>query len=115
MKIYEEFLNLVGQTFHKVICVNNEEIHFLTESGSGYKLYHSKDCCEDGHVEDICGDLKDLEDTPILYAEESCNLDAKDKDTTWTFYRLRTIKGSVVIRFYGNSQYYSVKVDCVKI
>jgi len=33
----------------------------------------------------------------------------------WTFFKIDTINGGVTIRFNGESEYYSVDVDCFKL
>lgn len=118
---------LLGKTL--VSCKGkkgDKEIIFACDTGETYKLFHRQDCCESVTVEDICGDLSDLVGSPIIQAEESTNRDNPTNITppeyqdsfTWTFYRLATAKGQVVIRWYGESNgYYSESVDfveCVK-
>lgn len=112
---------LVGKTFTTVRNID-DEIQFLGDEGD-YKLYHDQDCCESVSVEDVCGDLADLEGTPIVSAEELSDEpeppqpepEYTDESYTWTFYRFRTIKGTVTIRFYGSSNgYYSERVSFAK-
>jgi len=114
-----KFEDLKGLTLVDVRNVANEEIVFVTNTGVSFKLYHCQDCCENVRVDDICGELSDLVGVPILQAEESTNKEnppgvkPEYQDSfTWTFYRLATTKGSVVIRWYGESNgYYSESVD----
>ena len=108
---------LIGQSFEVVEQVNdwehtgNDAILFWQDGRIKYALSHEQDCCETVYIEDICGDLTDLENTPILMAEESSNSDFNPNEyesATWTFYKLGSQKGYVDIRFFGNSNgYYS--------
>lgn len=105
---------------------NSDHIVFTCDSGNVFHMYHEQDCCESVLVEDICGDFEDLLGDPILLAEESTSdkipedledeYDAASIDSsTWTFYRLGTIKGTVVIRWLGQSNgYYSESVSFVQ-
>lgn len=105
--------------------IGDDEIVFECEDGKSYKLYHSQDCCEHVSIEDVCGELADLIGVPILVAEEAESDELPDGVTppkyrddaeTWTFYKLRTIKGSVDIRWYGSSNgYYSTSVSFAEV
>ena len=121
-----EFRELVGKTLSTVMCeIGNNEILFETISGDRYKLYHEQNCCENVNVEDIIGDLEDLIGSPLLMAEEVSHRDENpegidvpegQESFTWTFYKLATIRGSVTIRWYGQSNgYYSESVDFARI
>jgi hypothetical protein len=83
-------------------------------------FFHSQDCCEHVRIEDIVGDLSDLEGVELLKAEETHNLfdiirniDKEfDESGTWTFYKFATRKGYVDVRWLGESNgYYSESVD----
>lgn len=119
------FEDLVGKTFVKVEHrantgrYENEAIVFHMEDGSNYVLTHEQDCCESVYLEDMEGELSYLENTPILYAEEVDGVtpaiedgDYVPESFTWTFYKISTIKGTVDLRWYGESNgYYSESVD----
>ncbi len=81
-------------------------------------------------MEDVCGNLEDLVGSPVLLAEEVSAGDDFDDDVssegvryddydgsfTWTFYKLSTVKGSVTIRWYGESNgYYSESVSFCQV
>lgn len=112
---------MVGKTFQKVTQEDHfgDELVFENENEK-FIFYHEQNCCEHVNIEDITGDLSDLENTPILVAEErEGNLPMKEgfweEAYQWTFYEFRTIKGSVTVRWYGTSNgYYSTSVDLRK-
>ena len=110
--------DLLGKTLKKVVVEYSvafgDEIAFYTEDDKGYVMFHIQDCCEDVHIESIVGSVDDLVGSPVLLAEEVTNQEVKDvlESSTWTFYKLATIKGYVDIRWIGTSNgYYSEKVD----
>ena len=122
MNSYPKFEVLKGKTLSNIENREDEELVFTTKDGEVFKLYHSQDCCESVTIEDICGDLNDLIGEPLLIAEEvnheqdmnpeGVTANEYSESFTWTFYKLSTIKGSVTIRWYGESNgYYSESVD----
>lgn len=117
---------LIGKTFVKVEVntnkYDNDSLVFhdlLVPFGGGvYVFSHWQDCCESVYIEDVCGDLSDLENSPILLAEEIIHDPGPGEDeggygeNLWTFYKFSTIKGTVVVRFVGSSNgYYSMTVS----
>jgi hypothetical protein len=115
-----DFGVLRGRTI-KAIERGDDELKFVMDNGDVFRMCHHQDCCEGVYIEDICGDLDDLIDTPVLLAEEVTNHDdppAEDyaESYTWTFYKLATIKGRVTIRWFGASNgYYSEDVSFDKL
>lgn len=94
-----------------------DEITFATQCGRTFRMDHCQDCCESVVINDIEGDLNDLTGSPLVVSEEVSSdgeppQDGCDDSWTWTFYRLATVKGFVVIRWFGTSNgYYSESVD----
>lgn len=83
-----------------------------------FRMYHHQDCCESVYIESIVGDLDDLIMSPLTLSEEATNRDGGSggESTTWTFYKLATIKGYVDIRWVGSSNgYYSESVSFVEV
>lgn len=122
---YPKFEDLQGKTLVKAEQVGDDVMRFVTIDGDVYELYHSQDCCESVVVESVTGDLSDLVGAPLLLAEESVSDNPSEppagsemgnNSNTWTFYKLRTIHGSVDIRWHGSSNgYYSESVDFRKV
>lgn len=113
------FSSLLGMTLKDIEQVEENQLLFVAEDGSVFRMFHRQDCCECVTIEDINGDLEDLIGSPILKAEESSNntgdkKDDSDDSYTWTFYHLATKKGYVTIRWYGSSNgYYSESVTFI--
>lgn len=107
---------LIGKTFSNVSgsIDDSDELVFSNENEKVI-FYHAQDCCECVVIDDIVGDLSDLEGSPITSAEERVSdvpkEEAHDSDT-WTFYEFATAKGSVTVKWWGSSNgYYSEGVD----
>ena len=112
------FNNIMKKKIISDIVKKKNLLQFIFTDGSFCYMYHSQDCCEIVEIDDICGDLSDLCNTPILTAEmvtsNSNPKDEWDESYTWTFYKFATIKGYVDIKWYGTSNgYYSEGVDIV--
>ena len=119
-KEYKNISVLLGKTIVEITGgkKGDEEITFKTSDNKTYLMYHQQDCCENVEIEDVIGDLIDLIDSPITMAEEVTQ-DGEEDDwgtSTWTFYKLATIKGFVTIRWFGESNgYYSESVEFAEI
>lgn len=108
------FEELLGKTITE-FSVNDykDEIVIKTQCGKTYKMHHDQSCCESVTVEDINGDIEDIVGSPLTRAEESSKYEEDSYgDEQWTFYKLDTVNGGIVIRWYGESNgYYSISVD----
>lgn len=123
MGIKNNFKDLKGQIIVKIeIDEDYTELIFTLSNGERYKMFHRQDCCESVYLEDVIGEWEDIIGMPILKAEENYNSDNYPDDVTkndyipesftWTFYRLVTFKGSITLRWFGESNgYYSESVN----
>lgn len=126
--------DLVGATLvsARTVSIDSDDesedrLVFETAHGDVWQWYHARDCCEVVWIEDVCGHLDDLVGQPILLAEEVISTKSRDAPgwrrqsgdrergepgDTWTFYKFATIKGSVTVRWMGESNgYYSERVS----
>lgn len=109
----------------KDICDKDDTVEFIVSDNERYLMYHDQDCCESVDINDICGELNDLIGSEIIEAEEVTsnnknNLDGSETEYpdsfTWTFYKFRTARGCVTIRWYGESNgCYSESVNFKRI
>lgn len=133
--IFHDISVLQDQVIRQITKQENDSLIFYMASGTRYRMAHMQDCCEDVFLDDVCGDLNDLIGSRIISAEEvtSSNQpmamefgepislavdsdnehdDYDDMSYTWTFYKISSEKGSVTLRWYGQSNgYYSESVE----
>jgi hypothetical protein len=126
-----DFALLLGKTLAKIEGADkdSDDIIFETVDGERFGMYHNQYCCEGVNVEEVVGDIADLIGEPILEAEEvshsggECEPNPEapkpreySESWTWTFYKIGTRKGSVTLRWLGESNgYYSERVDFIKL
>ena len=114
--------DLIGKVLKRIkVSVDGDEIFFECFDGDKFLMYHEQDCCESVYLDDVCGSWHDFLDTEILDAyiesnEEEAVPDGYGEHVTWTFYNLRTIKGSITLTWRGESNgYYSEEVNFIKL
>ena len=110
----EIYTELLGKTISEIgLCKGNDLMRVRFSDGSSASWFHEQDCCEHVDIEDVCGDPEDLVGSPLVTAERVDDYDGpRIKDHwgsyTWTFYRFATERGSVTVRWFGESNgYYS--------
>ena len=122
-----KFDAMIGKTITSIEGkVGDEVMTFVAKDWTRFVFWYEQDCCASCSVEDVCGDLADLIGSPLVEAEEVTGYSPpageapweKEKDGyqpesfTWTFYRFATAKGSVTVRWLGESNgYYSESVS----
>ena len=98
---------------------DDNELTLHCDPYSSIRFFHSQDCCESVAIEDVCGDWNDILGEQLTECREATNVEAPDRKVdsyesiTWTFYIFSSVKGSVTVRWLGESNgYYSESVDC---
>ena len=84
----------------------SDSITFRLADGARLEMYHEQDCCESVWLEDIDGNAGGY----VISAYESSE-DASDSELvydsgTWTFYRIVSEQGILVLRWLGTSNGY---------
>lgn len=108
---------LIGLTCFSIVVDGTDEIHFIGQNKAGekkwIKMHHNQTCCENVYLVDETGDFMDIVGTEIIEAQvASKEVETNDGDIEWTFYKIRTIKGTVTLRWQGESNgYYGTSVD----
>ena len=116
MSRYARIEDMVGKTFTRVTGgVGSGEMVFENAT-ERYVFTHDQDCCETVDINDVVGDLSDLEGVPLLVAEEVSGATEPEAEHyesyTYTFYKFATRRGYVDVRWLGESNgYYSEGVD----
>lgn len=115
---FEDLRGKVLVSAEQVEGSDGDRLEFKDSDGTEYYMQHFQDCCESVYIEDIEGELENILNSEILYAYKETSVGKEGEygdSSTWTFYRIGTDKGSVVIRWFGTSNgYYSEGVDfCV--
>lgn len=116
-----DFSNLIGVTLEVIdgAEVGSDRVTFFANDDRRWIMRHHQDCCETVELNEIIGDVSDLIGSPILRAEvvesgprTDPKPDEYSESWTWTFYKIATIRGEVVLRWLGESNgYYSESVD----
>lgn len=111
---YVNISDMLGKTIVDISGgeVGNNLIIFRTSDHFEYVMKHEQNCCEGVFIEDVCGDFSDLVGHELVESEEISGEIPPDFDESiydsysWTFYKFRTIRGCVVIRWFGASNGY---------
>lgn len=116
---------LVGKTITEIegLEEHSEEVYIKTTDGKTYKFFHEQDCCEsvylaDFEVDNIVGGLiVKAEEVSESGDDQSENKpDGYCESFTWTFYKVDTTKGSLWMRWLGESNgYYSESVNIEEV
>jgi hypothetical protein len=108
--------DMVGKVFTSVTQTGDTMV--FENATDRYVFFHAQDCCESVNINDIVGDLSDLENEVLVIADEVSGEtpvgfeEDYHESVTWTFYKFATRKGYVDVRWLGESNgYYSESVN----
>ena len=118
-KMTNDFFTLKGQTIRKIQALNEYSLCILTDKYR-YDLYHEQDCCEFVRLAKIIGDIDNILNEEIIFAEEDGGANEpdwygnnyNDSSHTWTKFVLGTKNANVEFWFLGESNgYYSESIS----
>jgi len=117
-KMTNDFFTLKGQTIRKIIALNGDFLKIVTDKYK-YYLYHEQDCCENVRLVDVIGDVDNILNEEIIFAEEDGGANDPDwysdnynDSHTWTKFVLATKNANVEFWFLGESNgYYSEHIS----
>ena len=112
---WKEVVEVKGKTITDVegLSSYSGEVKFIFDDGSSLRMYHPQECCEDVSLtdfddltpSDLIGGVLTLFETYTKSSEGGYGIEQ------YTFYRLRTTKTDVTMRWHGSSNgYYGVEV-----
>jgi len=116
-----------GKTFTNIEYHDDEKITFQEENENVYRMYHRQDCCERVRVEQIRGNLSEIENEEIIEVEKGtwsnedpfgAPFDNSDAwaSYTWTAFRFKTNRTETTIWWLGESNgYYYEGVDIAQV
>ena len=117
-----DFFTLKGQIVRKIQALNGDSLYILTDKYK-YNLYHAQDCCEYVRLVKVIGDIDNILNEEIIFAEEDGGANDPDwysdnynDSHTWTKFVLGTKNANVEFWFLGESNGYygesiSIKVE----
>lgn len=95
----------------------SDDVYFDTKCGRTFRLYHCQSCCESVELADfevhgeLSGEIASADEVSL----DDTRVDGEPEymdSCTWTFYNLHTPRGSLNMRWLGESNgYYSESVD----
>jgi len=121
-KMTNDFFTLKGQIVRKIQALNGDSLCILTDKYR-YDLYHEQDCCEYVRLVKVIGDIDNILNEEIIFAEEDAGANDPDwygdnynDSHTWTKFVLGTKNANVEFWFLGESNGYygesiSIKVE----
>lgn len=108
---------MILKDFEGKVCVTirgmeigSDDLTMVFDDGSAIHMSHYQDCCESVRIDDVLGDPDDLLGVPLAMCEEAESGPYMPKpgyeSYTDVWYKFRTHKGDVTIRWRGESNGY---------
>lgn len=116
---------LIGLELAEVaVNAGQDEMTVREVGGRTFRFYHEQECCESVGIYDVQGPLRHLLYSEILDVAETIDRENYPPDVksphrvesfTWTTYRITTARGTVTIRWFGESNgYYGESVTFIE-